>query len=117
MFMRRRLIDRHKLFFNPDFRDVGDAEWALRVVKAGLHMAVLPGFLSVFTETGHNLNLGASTATERQQFVASAPRWARLFAPLLVLHFRLRRWRAGHYHCKPHDYSIRSEEHTSELQS
>jgi glycosyltransferase involved in cell wall biosynthesis len=106
MFMRRRVIDTHKLFFNPDFRDVGDSEWALRVVKAGLHMAVLPEFLSVFTETGHNLNLGANTAKERQQFVASAPRWARFLAPLLVLQFRLRRWRAGHYHCKPHDYSI-----------
>jgi len=60
----------------------------------------------VFTETGHNLNLGAKTAKERQQFVASAPRWACLLAPFLVLHFRLRRWRAGHYRCKPHDYSI-----------
>jgi glycosyltransferase involved in cell wall biosynthesis len=106
MFMRRRVIDAHKLFFNPDLRDVGDAEWALRVVRAGLHTAVLPEFLSVFTETGHNLNLGTNTAKERQQFVASAPPWARFLAPLLVLHFRLRRWRAGHYDCKPHDYSI-----------
>ena len=105
-FFRRRVIDRHELFFNPDLRDVGDAEWALRVVKAGLPTAVLPEFLSVFTETGHNLNLGANTARERQQFVASAPRWARLLAPFLVAHFRLRRWRAGHYRCQPHDYSI-----------
>ena len=105
-FLRRRVIDTHQLFFNPDFRDVGDAEWALRVIKAGLSSAVLPEFLSVFTETGHNLNLGAKTAKERQKFVDSAPRRARLLAPFLVLHFRLRRWRAGHYHCKPHDYSI-----------
>ena len=105
-FFRRRVIDRHELFFNPDLRDVGDAEWALRVVKVGVPTAVLSEFLSVFTETGHNLNLGANTARERQQFVASAPRWARLLAPFLVAHFRLRRWRAGHYRCQPHDYSI-----------
>jgi glycosyltransferase involved in cell wall biosynthesis len=106
MFMHRRVIDKHKLFFNPELRDVGDAEWSLRVVRAGLHMAVLPEFLSVFTSTGCNLGLGPNTAKERQAFVASAPRWARFLAPLLVLHFRLRRWRAGHYHGKPHNYSI-----------
>jgi glycosyltransferase involved in cell wall biosynthesis len=105
-FMRRRVIDIRKLFFNPELRDVGDAEWALRVVKAGLSTAVLPEFLSVFTETGNNVGAGASTAKERRAFVASAPRWARLLAPLLVLRFRLRRWRANHYQCKPHDYSI-----------
>jgi len=105
-FLRRRVIDTHQLFFNPDMRDVGDAEWALRVIDAGLSTAVLPEFLSVFTETGHNLNLGAKTAKERKQFVASAPRLARCVAPLLVLHFRLRRWRAGHYRCQPHNYSI-----------
>ena len=106
MFMRRRVMDTHKLFFNPDLRDVGDAEWTVRVVKAGLRTAVLPEFLSVFTKTGHNLGLGPNTAKERQAFVASAPRWARFLKPLLVMHFRLRRWRAGHYRCDPHDYSI-----------
>ena len=85
---------------------MGDAEWTLRVVRTGLHTAVLPEFLSLFTKTGFNLGLGAKTAKERQKFVASAPRWARFLAPVLVMHFRLRRWRAGHYHCKPHDYSI-----------
>jgi glycosyltransferase involved in cell wall biosynthesis len=105
-FMRRRVIDEHKLFFNPDLRDIGDVEWTLRLIKAGLRPAVLPEFVSVFTETGQNMNLLPNAAKEHQQFVASAPRWTRFLAPLLVLHFRLRRWRAGHYHSEPHDYSI-----------
>jgi glycosyltransferase involved in cell wall biosynthesis len=105
-FLRRRVIDTHRLFFNPELRDVGDAEWALRVIEAGLPTAVFREFLSVFTETGHNLNLGPNTAKERRQFVNSAPRIARFLSPFLVLHFRLRRWRAGHYRCQPHDYSI-----------
>jgi glycosyltransferase involved in cell wall biosynthesis len=102
-FLRRRVIDEHNLFFNPDLRDIGDVEWTLRFIKAGLRPAVLPEF---FTETGQNMNLLPNARREQQQFVASAPRWASFLAPLLVLHFRLRRWRAGHYHCKPHDYSI-----------
>jgi len=105
-FLRRRVLDTHQLFFNPEMRDVGDAEWTLRVIEAGLATTVMPGFLSVFTETGHNLNLGAKTAKERIQFVNSSPRFARYLSPLLLLHFRLRRWRAGHYRCQPHDYSI-----------
>ncbi len=106
MFMRRRVIDTHKLFFNPELRDVGDAEWTLRVIKAGLRTAVSPEFLSAFTETGHNVGAGPNTAKERRSFVASAPRWAKILAPLLIMHFRLRRWRANHYQCQPHDYCI-----------
>jgi len=105
-FLRRRVIDTHRLFFNPDLRDVGDAEWALRVMGSGLNMTVMTGFLSVFTETGHNLNLGAKTAKERRLFTYAAPPLARYASPLFLLQFRFRRWRAGHYRCQPHDYSI-----------
>lgn len=105
-FLRRRVLAQHQLWFNPDFRDAGDQDWALRLVKAGLKTAVLPEFLSIFTETGNNMNLGANATRERREFHAAAPAWVRVLAPLAVLHFRLRRWRAGHYRCRPHDYAI-----------
>jgi len=105
-FIRRRVLDQHQLWFNPDFRDAGDQDWALRVVKARLKTAVLPVFTSVFTETGGNMNLGVNATRERKAFHASAPALARCLAPLALLHFRFRRWRAGHYHCVPGDYAI-----------
>lgn len=105
-FIRRRVLEQHQLWFNPDFRDAGDQDWALRIVQAGLNTAVLPKFVSVFTETGVNMNLGANASRERKAFHASAPAWMRLLAPLAVAHFRLRRWQAGHYDCKPHSYSV-----------
>jgi glycosyltransferase involved in cell wall biosynthesis len=105
-FLRRRVIEDHKLFFNPDLRDVGDGEWTLRLVKSGLCTTVLPAFLAVFTETGQNMNLGANAAREKKEFLAALPSWAHLVTPLVLAHFRLRRWRAGHYRCKPHDYAI-----------
>ena len=105
-FIRRRVLEQHQLWFNPDFRDAGDQDWALRIVQAGLNTAVLPKFMSVFTETGVNMNLGANASRERKAFHASAPAWMRLLAPLAVAHFRLRRWQAGHYDCKPHSYSV-----------
>lgn len=105
-FIRRRILDRQQLWFDPKFRDAGDQDWALRLVKAGVKMQVLPEFLSVFTETGKNMNLGANAQRERKEFHATAPTWARLVAPLTLAHYRWRRWRAGHYRCQPHDYAI-----------
>ena len=105
-FLRRRVLEQHQLWFNADFRDAGDQDWALRLVQAGVRTAVLPEFLSVFTETGTNMNLGANASRERRAFHATAPVWARGLAPLALVHFRLRRWHAGHYLCRPHDYAI-----------
>jgi glycosyltransferase involved in cell wall biosynthesis len=105
-FIRRSVIEQHKLFFNTDYRDLGDKEWALRLVRSGLRMSVLPSFLSVFAETGHNMNLKANALLEAKQFAAMAPFWIRWFSPFILLHFRLRRWRAGHYHCLPYEYPI-----------
>ena len=105
-FIRRRVLDTHQLWFNPDYRDAGDQDWAWRLVQNGLKMAVLPEFLSVFTETGTNMNLGANASLERVKFHATAPLWARALKPFALVHFRARRWAAGHYHCTPHDYAI-----------
>ena len=105
-FLRRRVIEQHQLFFDPQLRDVGDLEWTTRLLRAGLRLATLGEFTSAFTETGANMNLGANARRETEAFFAAAPAWARAAAPLFVAHFRLRRWRAGHYRCHPHDYAI-----------
>ncbi len=105
-FIRRRVLHQHQLWFNADYREAGDQDWALRVAQAGLQTATLGRFVSVFTETGTNLGLTAHNQIERAAFHATAPWWARGLAPLAVLHFRWRRWRAGHYRGTPHDYAI-----------
>lgn len=109
-FIRRRVLDQHRLWFNADLRSAGDQDWALRLVKAGVRRAVLPKFLSVFTETGSNLGLDSNTAYERRAFQGTAPIWARWLSALALVHFRLRRWRAGHYRCLPHDYAIYTQD-------
>jgi len=105
-FLRRRVIEELQLLFSPELRVVGDAEWTLRLIKSGVKMAVLPEFLSVFTDTGHNMSLWPNGALEKTAFRASAPFLARMLAPFALVHFRLRRWQAGHYSCKPHQYEI-----------
>jgi glycosyltransferase involved in cell wall biosynthesis len=106
MFLRRRLVHDRHFWFRSDLRDVGDGEWALRLVKARVRMTVVPQFISVFTETGQNMNLLPNAAREGREFRAQAPWWARRLRPLTTVHFRLRRWRSGHYSCRPHEYAI-----------
>lgn len=105
-FIRRRVLEQHQLWFKADYREAGDQDWALRVVQSGVRAATLNQFVSVFTETGNNLGLNAHTHIERKAFHDTAPFWTRCLAPLALLHFRLRRWQAGHYRVRPHDYAI-----------
>ncbi|MBI5384519.1 MAG: glycosyltransferase [Verrucomicrobia bacterium] len=109
-FLRRRVIEERQLFFDPRWRDLGDGEWATRLIQAGVRMAVLRAFTSAFTETGHNMNLGPNASQERKEFAQGAPAWARLAVPLVVAHFRLRRLLSGAYFCQPHHYAVYTEE-------
>jgi len=105
-FFRRRILEQHNLWFDSSYREAGDQDWALRLARAGLKMATLDQFTSVFTETGQNLGLTAHNSLERARFHGTAPAYVRCLAPLALLHFRLRRWRAGHYRMTPHQYSV-----------
>jgi hypothetical protein len=61
---------------------------------------------SVFTDTGENLGSSAAALAENRRLFDSAPVWARVAAPLVVAHFRLRRLVHGHYSRAPLDYEI-----------
>jgi glycosyltransferase involved in cell wall biosynthesis len=105
-FIRRTVIHERNFFFSTEFRDLGDVDWTLRLIRAGIKMKVLPRFLSVFTETGVNMNLGANAAREARELFEAAPAWVRALSPLALCHYRLRRLTAGHYSCKPHQYAL-----------
>jgi glycosyltransferase involved in cell wall biosynthesis len=105
-FIRRTVLEKHNLYFDTRFRDLGDVDWMMRALKAGLRMALLRRYTSVFTETGVNMNQGANAAREKKDFFGSAPKWAQRAAPLFVLQHRLRRLLQGAYHQPPFSYSI-----------
>lgn len=106
LFLRRRVLDQHNLYFDTRLRDLGDVDWALRAIRAGVRFGVLREFTSAFTDTGENMNLLPNARREAQEMRASAPAWMRATAQLWVAHYRLRRLFAGLYVCKPHDYAI-----------
>jgi glycosyltransferase involved in cell wall biosynthesis len=105
-FFRRSLLDQHELFFDSKWLDAGDAEWVLRALDKGIRMDVLRQYLSVFTDTGTNMDLGPNAQREKEWLKAAAPAWARKLKPALVLRHRIRRLLGGACRQKPFDYSI-----------
>jgi glycosyltransferase involved in cell wall biosynthesis len=104
-FMRRSLIERG-FFFNDNLRDLGDGDWAVKLIENRVRMGVLREMTTAFTETGVNMNLLPNARREKEAFFRSAPFWARWFQPLVLAHFRLRRVMAGAYATPPYAYAI-----------
>jgi glycosyltransferase involved in cell wall biosynthesis len=105
-FFRRSLLDRHQLFFDTQWRAVGDAAWVLRALDKGVRIGILGQFLSTFTDTGDNLGITPDGLREKKLFVAMAPAWARKLALALVWQHRFNRLVSGAYRQKPFDYAI-----------
>jgi glycosyltransferase involved in cell wall biosynthesis len=106
IFIHRRVLDEHGLFFDTKWRMLGDFFWVLAMMQRGLKAAVLRQFTSVFTDTGENLCLTPEAQREQQRRADMAPLWIRrLYWPLFQLH-RLRQLCHGIYWQKPFTYSI-----------
>ena len=67
IFIRRRVIHERGIFFDARWRDLGDFHWMLALMKAGVPMAVCPVFVSVFADTGENMNLKPNAIREMQE--------------------------------------------------
>ena len=106
MFFRRRVVSQMNLFFDPQWRDVGDGEWMVRALRQKVRMAALGVFTSTFTQTGANMSAGPNAHRENKRFRETAPTWARGARPLIVLHHRLRRWLGGMYRQKTFTFEI-----------
>jgi hypothetical protein len=78
MFFRRRLVDEGMLF-HPDFRDSGDMEWVVRVLRSGYRARHVRRYLAAFTMTGGNLSSGERARAEHRRLVADAPWPVRFF--------------------------------------
>lgn len=105
-FFRRNVIHDHGVLFDPAYRDVGDGEWMLRLLKRRTRMAVLRRFTSAFTMTGANMSAGANARREAAQLRQSAPAWVRGSKWAFIMQHRLRRLAGGIYFQKPFAYAL-----------
>ncbi|MBI1841156.1 MAG: glycosyltransferase [Verrucomicrobia bacterium] len=105
-FFRRRLLEERQLYFDTAWRNVGDAVWALSLIRKKVRMGLCGFATSTFTDTGENMNLNAEGHAERRKLFQLAPSWARWLSPLVVAHFRCRKFLKGHYRGEPVRYEI-----------
>ena len=105
-FFRRKAIIERGLLFNPERCAIGDGEWIMRLIDAGVPMGILPRITSTFLDHGSNMMLTERGVREQRQLIATAPRWSRVLRPLVRAHYRLRKLLHGAYRQAPFDYSI-----------
>jgi len=106
LFIRRRVLDDMGLYFDTQWRDLGDVFWLIEAVRRGVKFAELRAFTSVFTETGDNMNLKPNALREKTIKRGLTPPLVRIARPLIVLHHRLRMLASGAFRQKPFDYSL-----------
>ena len=94
IFFRRQVIDQGACF-DTSYRAAADAEWFVRILRAGLRVGLLGFTTSTFMEAGNNLGLSPTALMERERLTRSAPVWMRWLRPWWVLWHRIRRLVAG----------------------
>ena len=57
MFFRRCIVE-EGLLFKEELKDVGDADFVVRALRAGHHPGVINRYVSAFTMTGQNRSKG-----------------------------------------------------------
>lgn len=105
-FFRRRILEGGKFWFDPTYRCGGDGEWMVRLLRAGVRMAPLRQFTSVFAVTGANLGRTPRAAEEWRRLRATAPAWMRALGPVWVSQHRFRRLLDGSYVQKPFRFAL-----------
>jgi glycosyltransferase involved in cell wall biosynthesis len=106
IFIRRKVIAERGIFFDTQWRDLGDYHWVLALMKNKTPMAVCDSFTSVFADTGENMNLKPNAIREKAGTEKMIPRWVRMLKHAWILQHRLRRLAAGHFFLKPTSYEI-----------
>jgi glycosyltransferase involved in cell wall biosynthesis len=106
IFIRRSVIEKRGIFFDTQWRDLGDFHWMLALMKQRVPMVDDPVFTSVFADTGDNMNLKPNAIREKIATNAMIPNVTRFGKPLWILSHRLRRLAHGHFSLQPTSYAI-----------
>lgn len=106
MFLRRRVIEQGELF-DASFKDVGDAEFVIRLLRKGYRMATLRRYLSAFTLTGTNRSQNPVVRAEGERLRRMLPAWVHTSrVPLNVVRLLLKLASGAYFERPPLRYSI-----------
>src|SRR5262249_31167113 len=106
MFLRRRIVDAGDLF-DASFKDVGDAEFVVRLLRKGYRLATTRRYLSIFTVTGSNRSQSPGAREEGRRLREMLPAWVdRARLPLNAARLLLKFASGAYFERAPLRYSI-----------
>jgi len=106
MFLRRRVIEDGQ-FFDASFKDVGDAEFIIRLLRKGYRMSTVRRYLSTFTLTGSNRSQNPAVRAEGERLGRMMPVWVyRSRVPLNVVRLLFKLASGAYFELPPLRYSI-----------
>jgi glycosyltransferase involved in cell wall biosynthesis len=106
IFLRRKALEEHALFFDTQWRDLGDVYWVMDMAKRNIRMAVFNHLTSVFYITGDNMNLKPNAVRERQIKEENTPLWIKKLRPVFIIIHRLRLIKSGTFFQSPFEFSL-----------
>ena len=89
-FVRRQVIQEKQIFFDTQWRDLGDFFWIREMRRRGVRMQVLPQLTSVFVDTGDNMGQKPNALRERELKWRMAPSTVRATSYFFLLQHRIR---------------------------
>ncbi len=107
MFLRRRVIEDNHLY-DDSYKDIGDAEFILRLLRAGCRVEHVSRYMATFTITGHNRSAHVTTIpAEIRRLRQNAPWWVRRFTPAWrTLGYGAKLLNGAYFQKKPIGYAI-----------
>jgi len=78
-FFRRKLVD-NGVLYDPDYKDIADMVWFVRLARDGYRLAHIRQYFAAFTVTGNNRSLNAVVVgREFERFLNGVPWWIKRF--------------------------------------
>lgn len=105
MFFRRRVFEAG-FHFNPELKDVADAQWVCRVLEAGFRPRIVRQYLATFTFTGDNRSAQPWARGEALAARKALPLGLRLAGPVLREWRHLEKLLRGAYFSPPIRYEV-----------
>lgn len=106
IFIRRKVITERQIFFDTQWRDLGDLHWIIALLRNQVPMASADIFTSSFADTGENMNLKPNAQREKVATQKLIPGWVKLLKPCWIFTHRIRRLLHGHFNLQPTSYAI-----------
>jgi hypothetical protein len=105
-FQRASVVRDRKVLFDTSWRNIGDMVWYNALHAAGVRFGVCNELVSIFVDTGHNLNLTEEAVRERKRYADEYLWGMRRITRLMSKFYSLRRYLKEFYLKPPTEYAL-----------